>query len=77
VRTLPLDKNTLEMLSDYIKRGELVNRKGKKLIFGIKRHHATQDLTTVPRYGLVPILETGIGLSPLELEHLLHLVARL
>jgi integrase/recombinase XerD len=42
VRTLPLDKDTLEMLSDYIKRGGPVNRKGKELLFGINRHRAWQ-----------------------------------
>jgi len=40
VRTLPLDKDTLEMLKDYIKRGGPAKRKGKKLIFGINRHRA-------------------------------------
>jgi integrase/recombinase XerD len=42
VRTLPLDKDTLEMLSNYIKRGGPVNRKGKELLFGINRHRAWQ-----------------------------------
>ena len=42
MRTLPVDKDTLEMLKDYIRRGGPVNRKGKTLIFGINRHRAWQ-----------------------------------
>jgi len=42
MRTLPLDRDTLEMLRDYIKRGGPVNQKGKRLIFGINRHRAWQ-----------------------------------
>jgi integrase/recombinase XerD len=42
MRTLPLDKDTLEMLKVYIKRGGPVNKNGKKLIFGINRHRAWQ-----------------------------------
>ena len=42
VRTLPLDRDTLQMLRDYIKRGGPVNREGRMLIFGINRHRAWQ-----------------------------------
>ena len=42
MRMLPLDRDTLQMLKDYIRRGGPVNRKGKKLIFGINRHRAWQ-----------------------------------
>jgi integrase/recombinase XerD len=42
MRTLPLDRDTLEMLMDYIKRGGPVKREGKMLIFGINRHRAWQ-----------------------------------
>lgn len=42
MRTLPLDKDTLKMLKDYIRRGGPINRKGKRLIFGINRHRAWQ-----------------------------------
>ena len=42
VRTLPLDRETLEMLRDYIRRGGPVNKKSKRLIFGINRHRAWQ-----------------------------------
>jgi integrase/recombinase XerD len=42
MRTLPLDMDTLAMLKDYIKRGGPVDKKGKRLIFGINRHRAWQ-----------------------------------
>jgi integrase/recombinase XerD len=42
VRTLPLDRDTLEMLKDYINRDGPVNRKDKMRIFGINRHRAWQ-----------------------------------
>jgi len=41
-RVLPADKDTLNMLKEYIKRGGPVSRDGKKLIFGINRHRAWQ-----------------------------------
>jgi len=42
MRTLPLDRDTLKMLRDYIKRGGPVSQEGKVLIFGINRHRAWQ-----------------------------------
>ena len=42
VRTLPVDEDTLAMLHDYIKRGGLVYREGKKYLFGINRHRGWQ-----------------------------------
>ena len=42
MRTLPLDKETLDMLHDYIDRGGPVKRGDKMLIFGINRHRAWQ-----------------------------------
>lgn len=42
MRMLPLDKDTLQMLNHYIKRGGPVKQKGKRLIFGINRHRAWQ-----------------------------------
>ena len=41
-RVLPVDRGTLKMLKEYIKRGGPVLRDGKKLIFGINRHRAWQ-----------------------------------
>ena len=62
VRTLPLDKDTLEMLKDYIKRGGPVNREGRMLIFGINRHRAWQIVRDCAREARLPVLintETG------------------
>jgi integrase/recombinase XerD len=42
MRTLPVDKITLQLLEDYIKRGGPVSRNGKQFIFGINRHRAWQ-----------------------------------
>jgi len=42
VRTLPVDKDTLKMLKDYISRGGPLAREGKRLIFGINRHRGWQ-----------------------------------
>ena len=62
VRTLPLDKDTLEMLKDYIKRGGPANRKGKKLIFGINRHRAWQIIKEcAERAGLPKLVNPETG----------------
>jgi len=42
MRTLPLERGTLEILKDYIKRGGPVKQGGKILLFGINRHRAWQ-----------------------------------
>ena len=42
MRTLPVDKRTLDMLRDYIDRGGTVSHNGKQLLFGINRHRAWQ-----------------------------------
>jgi integrase/recombinase XerD len=42
IRTLPLDKATLEMLKEYITRGGAAEKQGKKCIFNINRHRAWQ-----------------------------------
>jgi len=47
VRALPLDRGTLRMLKNYIKRGGPVNREGRMLIFGINRHRAWQRSLTL------------------------------
>ena len=73
LRTLPLDRDTLEMLKDYIHRGGPVSRGGKKLIFGINRHHAWRIVRDcADRAGLSPLInpETGKvhGVSPHRLR---------
>jgi len=62
VRTLPLDRDTLQMLRDYIKRGGPVNREGRMLIFGINRHRAWQVVKECADRAKLPKLvnpETG------------------
>jgi integrase/recombinase XerD len=62
MRTLPLDRDTLEMLKDYIKRGGPVNKGGKRLIFGIRRHRAFQIVKECAERAGLPKLtnpETG------------------
>ncbi len=62
VRTLPLDRDTLELLKDYIKRGGPVNKEKKRLIFGINRHRAWQIVRECAERASLPKLvnpETG------------------
>lgn len=62
VRTLPLDKDTLELLKDYIKRGGPVKQKGKRLIFGINRHRAWQIIKEcAERAGLPNLINPETG----------------
>ena len=73
VRTLPLDRDTLGMLRDYIRRGGPVSRNGKKLIFGINRHRAWQIVRECAKRAGLPLLvnpETGKkrGVSPHRLR---------
>ena len=42
MRTLPLDRDTLKMLKDYIRRGGPVKQGTNTLLFGISRHRAWQ-----------------------------------
>lgn len=62
MRTLPLDRETVDMLGRYIARGGPVNRNGKKLIFGINRHRGWQIVTCCAEKAGLPNLvnpETG------------------
>jgi len=73
MRTLPLDRDTLEMLEDYIKRGGPVNKEGKTLIFGINGHRAWQIVKECAERARLPELvnpETGEvrGISPHRLR---------
>jgi integrase/recombinase XerD len=62
IRTLPLDDKTLDMLHDYIDRGGLVNRGGKRLIFGINRHRGWQIVTEcAERAGLPKLVNPETG----------------
>ena len=62
MRTLPIDKGTLEMLKDYIKRGGPVKQKGKRLLFGINRHRAWQIIKEcAERAGLPKLVNSETG----------------
>jgi integrase/recombinase XerD len=73
MRTLPLDRDTLGMLRDYIRRGGPVLRDGHRLIFGINRHRAWQIVRDCAERAGLPSLvnpETGRkrGVSPHRLR---------
>ncbi len=62
IRTLPVDKDTLGMLKDYVERGGPVIRSGKKLIFGINRHRAWQIVKEcAERAGLPKLVNPETG----------------
>ncbi|MFC1930341.1 tyrosine-type recombinase/integrase [Chloroflexota bacterium] len=41
-RTLPLDRDTLQMMKLYLQRGVPVKKGGKRLVFGVNRHRGWQ-----------------------------------
>lgn len=62
MRTLPVDRDTLELLRDYIRRGGPVNRDRKQLIFGINRHRGWQIVKECAhRAGLGKLVNTETG----------------
>jgi len=62
IRTLPLDRKTLELLKDYVRRGGPVGQKGKELIFGINRHRAWQIVNEcADRAGLSKLVNPETG----------------
>lgn len=62
MRTLPVDRETLDTLQDYIRRGGPVYRDGKMLIFGINRHRAWQIVTDCAgRAGLGELVNPETG----------------
>ena len=62
MRTLPVDKTTLRLLRQYIRRGGPVNQEGRKLIFGINRHRAWQIVKEcAERAGLPKLLNPETG----------------
>jgi len=61
-RILPIDKETLGMLKEYIERGGPVLKNGKRLIFGINRHRAWQIVTEcAERAGLPKLVNPETG----------------
>lgn len=72
-RVLPVDKDTLKLLREYIQRGGPVVKAGKKLVFGINRHRAWQIIRECAKKAGLPKLtnpETGRlhGVSPHKLR---------
>ncbi len=62
MRMLPLDRDTSEMLEDFIKRGGPVNQNGRRLIFGINRHRGWQVVTAcAERAGLPKLVNPDSG----------------
>jgi len=73
LRTLSLDGETFEMIRDYVNRGGLVLRNGKRLLFGISRNQAWRVVRDcAQRAGLRKLVnpETGKtrGISPHRLR---------
>jgi len=61
-RVLPIDKDSLDMLQDYIKRGGPFLKEGKRLIFNVNRHRAWQIIRECADRAYLPKLinlETG------------------
>lgn len=72
-RVLPIDRETLALLKEYVDRGGPVNRDGRHLIFGINRHRAWQIIRECAQRAGLPDLvnpETGRkrGVSPHRLR---------
>jgi len=62
MRVLPLDRDTSEVLEDFIKRGGPVNQNDRRRIFGINRHRGWQIITTcAERAGLPKLLNPDTG----------------
>jgi len=62
MRTLPLDKDTLGMLKEYIERGGAVSRGGERLLFGINRHRAWQIVKEcAEKSGLPKLINSETG----------------
>jgi integrase/recombinase XerD len=73
MRTLPIDRETLDLLREYVSRGGAITRGSKKLLFGINRHRAWQVVKNCAQRAGLPRLvnpETGRehGVSPHRLR---------
>ncbi len=61
-RSLPVDRDTLAMLQDYIKRGGVLSKTGKRLLFSINRQRAWQIIRAcADRAGLPGLVNTESG----------------
>jgi integrase/recombinase XerD len=79
-RALPLDRDTLGMMKEYIDRGGPVSRNGSRLLFGIRRRQACQivsDLALKAGVGDLVNPETGKihGVSPHRLRDAFAIMA--
>jgi integrase/recombinase XerD len=62
LRMLPLDRDTSEMLQDFVKRGGPVTRNGRRRIFPINRHRGWQIITAcAERAGLPKLINPDTG----------------
>jgi len=62
MRVLPLDRDTSEMLKDFIKRGGPVNQNGRRRIFPINRHRGWQIIAAcADRAGLPKLVNPDTG----------------
>ena len=62
LRALPVDRDTLQMLEDYMRRGGPISRHGKRFLFSINRHRAWQVVRDcAERAGLPRLLNTETG----------------
>lgn len=73
MRTLPVGREIMKLLEDYIKGGGPVSRNGKPVLFNINRHRAWQIIRDAARRANLPKLvnpETGKihGVSPHKLR---------
>jgi len=80
LRTLPIDRDTHEMLKEYIRLGGPVVRNGRRLIFGINRHRAWQIVKQCAEIARLPRLinpETGKihNISPHKLRDCFAILA--
>lgn len=72
-RVIPVDKETLDILDEYIERGGPVMRNGKRLIFGITRHRAWQIIKEcAERAGLPKLVNPETGKTHFVSPHRLR-----
>lgn len=55
-RVLPVDRDTLKMLKEFVRRGGPVVKEGKRFIFGINRHRAWQIVKELAERARLPKL---------------------
>ena len=73
MRVLPVDEETVILISDYIKRGGPLSREGKKYLFGINRHRAWQIVRDcAEKAGLEKLVNPDTGRTRGISPHRLH-----